>query len=170
MQCLNPLKSGRPSGAHPADSAPLDRGCLNPLKSGRPSGGVTTGAFGRPPCLNPLKSGRPSGGAGHDPGGNVPEVSQSPQIGASFRREFWRHFFDEVRSVSIPSNRGVLPERNKSNMLDLERFCLNPLKSGRPSGDRGGLYAAWAAANVSIPSNRGVLPENKPMHSGGRHG
>jgi len=65
-------------------------------------------------------------------------ASQSPQIGASFRSELAEDAVYRARIVSIPSNRGVLPEEST-------------LARARTPEDL-----------VSIPSNRGVLPELEP--------
>ena len=160
---LNPLKSGRPSGVVRMDENEVNQWLsLNPLKSGRPSGAAKHRAvdeglnlsqspqigasFRRLPApldirrvregLNPLKSGRPSGAHALNLMPEGPDGSQSPQIGASFRSRQ-----DEVERVRL-------------------RRRLNPLKSGRPSGVCEKLVSSGAPAQVSIPSNRGVLPES----------
>jgi len=85
--------------------------------------------------LNPLKSGRPSGAKDPRQAYGAMQESQSPQIGASFRR-------------SSPQSRAWMPT-----------ISLNPLKSGRPSGGKSALNRRGLLL-VSIPSNRGVLPES----------
>ncbi len=86
--------------------------------------------------------------------------SQSPQIGASFR-SYGRSATLFCRGlVSIPSNRGVLPEPGMGNYDEEDCPRLNPLNSGRPSGAITPSRARGRCArHVSIPSNRGVLPE-----------
>ena len=85
--------------------------------------------------------------------------SQSPQIGANFRthgEKVAKAAFDEV---SIPSNRGKLPDKIWSKRRSNPPLSLNPLKSGQTSGLVTLPNAKLIALEVSIPSNRGKLPD-----------
>ena len=60
--------------------------------------------------LNPLKSGQTSGPCGFETVVERPVQSQSPQIGANFRTQQGQAVGVDIGIVSIPSNRGKLPD------------------------------------------------------------
>ncbi len=84
--------------------------------------------------LNPLKSGQTSGLLVGTYIGLFIKLSQSPQIGANFRTDTSRGGYFTVRIVSIPSNRGKLPDVVVGLVLAMAGNGLNPLKSGQTSG------------------------------------
>jgi len=185
LASLNPLKSGRPSGAYTfgISLVGVDEG-LNPLKSGRPSGefgvAVTDKAFASQspqigasfrsvyfpccyvsviPCLNPLKSGRPSGA---DRERQVQCCYRSVSIPSNrgVLPELHRVQCGSIQgTVSIPSNRGVLPEVEAWRVKDATAPKSQSPQIGASFRSQGRSEQNWTAGNVSIPSNRGVLPE-----------
>ena len=86
--------------------------------------------------LNPLKSGQTSGLRSLECGRRRSVQSQSPQIGANFRTSTPAKEACTPHQVSIPSNRGKLPDLLRISTF-LQRWKgLNPLKSGQTSGRR----------------------------------
>ncbi len=161
-ECLNPLKSGQTSGPIPVEdlgyyeklvSIPSNRGklpdaewgsprrvflqSLNPLKSGQTSGPTHIAAMND--CIS-MKSQSPQIGANFRTRGESrmivynDEYSQSSHIGANLRTCEASARSPPDREVSIPSNRGKLPDANQLNRHSCYSRCLNPLKSGQTSG------------------------------------
>ena len=100
--------------------------------------------------LNPLKSGQTSGRMIGIPMMKAENaMSQSPQIGANFRTE-GQGFSGPmcIEKVSIPSNRGKLPDQCGMGCFRKEPAGLNPLKSGQTSGHK--LYEMIARIEYSL--------------------
>ncbi len=138
---LNPLKSGRPVGQVFVSHLKRHYNRLNPLKSGRPVGRKLKiyATLKNMKSLNPLKSGRPVG------------LSLRTGIGQS------------AGHVSIPSNRGVLSDRERELgfFYDPNLGSQSP-QIGASCRTERSCVAARHSCCVSIPSNRGVLSD--PSH------
>ena len=110
--------------------------------------------------LNPLKSGPAFGLKLKILRKRLLGGSQSPQIGACFRTEQSTLPRNPETDISIPSNRGLLSDREGRMTPPIHILNLNPLKSG-PAFGLSICHLNVPIATISIPSNRGLLSDHE---------